>query len=119
MPFALPHARAARREAIVAFRRKSSTALGMDVAVRGDATCSSREDIGMDDWWGDLDNALLDCLAESGGLSAAEAGRRLGISEDAVVSVAAMLAREGRLRIALMEGVGHSGRRVDEEALRA
>jgi len=73
----------------------------------------------MDDWWGDLDNALLDCLAESGGLSAAEAGRRLGISEDAVASLAAMLVREGRLRIARIEGVGDPRRRVDEEALRA
>jgi len=73
----------------------------------------------MDDWWGDLDNALLDCLAESGGLSAAEAGRRIGVSEDAVASLAAMLAREGRLRIALIEGVEHGRGRVDAEALRA
>ena len=73
----------------------------------------------MDDWWGDLDNALLDCLAESGGLSAAEAGRRLGISEDAVASLAAMLVREGRLRIARIEGVRDPRRTVDEEALRA
>jgi predicted ArsR family transcriptional regulator len=84
----------------------------MHVAVRGHAIRSSREDIGMDDWWGDLDSALLECLAESGGLSAAEAGRRLGISEDAVASLAAMLAREGRLRLALIEGVGRSGRRL-------
>jgi predicted ArsR family transcriptional regulator len=73
----------------------------------------------MDDWWGDLDNALLDCLAESGGLSAAEAGRRLGLSENAVASLAAMLVREGRLRIARIESVGDARRRVDEQALRA
>ena len=62
----------------------------------------------MDDWWGDLDNALLECVAETGSVSAAEAGRRLGVSEEAVVSLAAMLAREGRLRIARIEGVGHA-----------
>ncbi|HEY3064318.1 MAG TPA: hypothetical protein VGL09_00880 [Methylomirabilota bacterium] len=73
----------------------------------------------MEDWWDDLDNALLGCLAESGGVSAAEAARRLGVSEAAVVSLAGMLAREGRLRIALIESVEHARGRVDAEALRA
>jgi hypothetical protein len=65
----------------------------------------------MDEWWADLDNALLDCLAESGELSAAEG--------PSPASLAAMLVREGRLRIARIEGVDHARRRVDDEALRA
>jgi DNA-binding CsgD family transcriptional regulator len=36
-------------------------------------------------------------------MSPAEIGRRLGLSEDAVVSLVAMLAREGKVHIGLVE----------------
>ena len=50
------------------------------------------------DLWREMDDAVLQCLAV-GETTPAEIGRRLGISEAAVVSVVAMLAAEGRVRV--------------------
>ena len=50
------------------------------------------------DVWREIDDAVLQCLA-SGEATPAEIGRRLGLSEAAVVSVVAMLAAEGRVRV--------------------
>jgi len=71
------------------------------------ATSSSAEIRGteIDQWWSELDDAVLACLREPGGMSPNELGRRLGMSEAAVVSVVGMLAREGRVRIARVEAV--------------
>lgn len=59
----------------------------------------------MEEWWSELDDAVLACLQEPGGMSPGEIGRRLSISEAAAVSVLGMLAREGRVRIARVEAV--------------
>jgi predicted ArsR family transcriptional regulator len=59
----------------------------------------------MEQWWSELDDAILACLSEPGGMSPREIGRRLGISEAAAVSVLGMLAQEGRVRIAHVEAV--------------
>ncbi|HAM58714.1 MAG TPA: hypothetical protein DDZ42_12030 [Candidatus Rokubacteria bacterium] len=59
----------------------------------------------MEEWWSELDNAVLACLREPGGMSPEEIGRRLHMSEGAAVSVLGMLAREGRARIARVEAV--------------
>jgi hypothetical protein len=56
-----------------------------------------------DDWWSDLDQAVLHCLARHGGMSAADLGSRLGMDEPAATSVLSMLAREGRLMLARVE----------------
>jgi len=50
------------------------------------------------DLWTEIDDAVLKCLA-IGEATPAEIGRRLGISEAAVVSVVSMLAAEGRVRV--------------------
>ena len=50
------------------------------------------------DLWAEIDDAVLKCLA-IGEATPADMGRRLGISEAAVVSVVAMLAAEGRVRV--------------------
>jgi len=56
------------------------------------------------DWWGALDGAVLHTLAEARGpLTLAEIGGCIGISEDAVRSVVAMLAEQGKVRIAAVE----------------
>lgn len=55
-----------------------------------------------EDWWGKLDDELLDCLA-CGPMSAAELGRRLGVSEEGAVSLVSMLARDGKVRIREVE----------------
>jgi DNA-binding MarR family transcriptional regulator len=59
----------------------------------------------MEEWWSELDAAVLACLSERGGMSPGEIGRRLSISEAAAVSVLGMLAREGRVRIARVEAI--------------
>jgi len=59
----------------------------------------------VEEWWSELDDAVLACLREPGGMSPGEIGRRLGMSEGAAASVLVMLAREGRVRIARVEAV--------------
>ncbi|OGK98156.1 MAG: hypothetical protein A3E31_18235 [Candidatus Rokubacteria bacterium RIFCSPHIGHO2_12_FULL_73_22] len=59
----------------------------------------------MDKWWSEIDDAVLACLSGTGGMSAHEIGRRLGMSEAAAVSVLGMLAQEGRVRLAHVEAV--------------
>jgi DNA-binding IclR family transcriptional regulator len=52
------------------------------------------------DFWGELDSDVLRCLSETPeGLSPAEIGHRIGISEDAAQSIVMMLAREGKVRL--------------------
>jgi hypothetical protein len=57
----------------------------------------------MDQWWSDLDEAVLGCFTQGRPLAPAEIGRKLGISEAGVASLLAMLAREGKVRITLVE----------------
>ena len=54
-------------------------------------------------WWGDLDNALLHCIAE-GAMDPAEIGRHLGISAAGVTSLLLLLAHQGEIRIRLVGG---------------
>jgi winged helix-turn-helix DNA-binding protein len=56
-----------------------------------------------DDWWGELDAAVLDCLARCGAASPEEIGRVVGLSPNAVASVLVMLMREGKVRITRVE----------------
>ena len=52
----------------------------------------------MHGWWSDLDHEVFSCL-NGGAKSAAEIGRRVGLSEAALTSVLSMLAAEGKIRI--------------------
>lgn len=55
-------------------------------------------------WWSDVDAAVLSALEAAGGrLTPAEIAGRVGMSEDAVRSVIAMLAEQGVVRIAAVE----------------
>jgi hypothetical protein len=55
-------------------------------------------------WWGAIDDAVLGALAEARGrLTLVEIAVRVGISEDAARSVVAMLAEQGKVRIAAVE----------------
>jgi predicted HTH transcriptional regulator len=56
-----------------------------------------------EDWWGTVDADTLRCLTENGPMTPAELGKRLGISEDGATSLVSHLAREGRVRICLVE----------------
>jgi len=59
--------------------------------------------LAMDEWWSEIDDAVLACLKETGETSPDEIGRRLGLSSEATVSVLGMLAQEGRIRISRVE----------------
>jgi predicted transcriptional regulator len=66
------------------------------------STSSRAETASVDDFWGDLNRDILNCLA-MGPISPREIGRRLGISEGAAASCLSLLASEGRVRICLVE----------------
>lgn len=57
----------------------------------------------MDGWWTEIDDQVRTCLERHGAMAPAELARQLDLSEGAVISVLAMLAQEGKLRIARVE----------------
>ena len=56
----------------------------------------------MDDWWNDVEEDVLRCLDRRKRTAPADVAKRLGMSEEAAVSLLAMLAREGRVKICLV-----------------
>lgn len=56
----------------------------------------------MDDWWGDIEDEVLGCLA-AGAMRPGDLARKLGMSESAVTSLLSMLAHDGKVRICLVE----------------
>jgi hypothetical protein len=56
----------------------------------------------MEDWWDAIDGEILTAL-ESGPMTAAALGLRLGMSECAAASLLATLAEQGKIRISLVE----------------
>ena len=65
----------------------------------------------MDEWWGEIDDQVLTCLARSGPMSPDELGKHLGVPESTAVSLICLLAQEGRLEIRLVEGRADAGAR--------
>jgi hypothetical protein len=61
-----------------------------------------RSEDAMENWWSDVDDAVVECLETCGPLTPAEIGRRLALPESAVISLAGMLAREGRVQIRIL-----------------
>ncbi len=57
----------------------------------------------MIDWWRETDHAILDCLLATGPMSPEDLSRRIGLSAGETSAFVAMLVREGRLRIRLVE----------------
>ncbi len=66
-------------------------------------------------WWDEIDEAVVTCLDRERSLTPADIARHVGVSEDAVTSIVAMLAQEGKLRISL---VTSTASRVGERTLR-
>jgi len=71
------------------------------VDIDGQQLQGERNEAGGENWWSDLDEAVLGCLAE-GPLEPAEIGRRLGVSEEAAASLVTLLAQQGKVRICLV-----------------
>jgi len=57
----------------------------------------------MTDWWSELEHELLTCVEEIGLATPAEVGRRLGFSETSAASLLAILVREGKVRMCLVQ----------------
>jgi len=57
----------------------------------------------MNDWWAELEHELLTCVEEIGLATPAEVGRRLGFSETSAASLLAILVREGKVRMCLVQ----------------
>lgn len=51
------------------------------------------------DFWAQLDDEVLGCLARHGTLSPADVAKHLDIPETAAVSLLCLLAQQGRVRI--------------------
>lgn len=67
-------------------------------------TCSAAgTDVTTEDWWGDIERDILDCLARNGALATAEIGRQLGFSEATASALVSLLASEGKVRISRVE----------------
>ena len=56
-----------------------------------------------DDWWDELDTAVLEYLVRRGMASPAEVGAAVGLSAAAAASMLAMLACEGKVSITRVE----------------
>lgn len=56
----------------------------------------------MEDWWKDVEDDLLRCFEARTTLAPAEIAARVGMSEQCVTSLIALLASEGRLKICLV-----------------
>jgi plasmid stabilization system protein ParE len=59
----------------------------------------------MDGWWNEIDEQIEKALGRTGGMTPADLGREIGLSEAATVSVVSRLAAEGRIRIMRVEMV--------------
>jgi DNA-binding Lrp family transcriptional regulator len=57
----------------------------------------------MDDWWDEIDSAVMSCLRSRGPMAPSEIGRALGMSEAAAASVVTALAKQGKVRICLVQ----------------
>ena len=57
----------------------------------------------MIDWWQETDTAILACLQRHGAMSPVALGCHLGMSEGEATAFLAMLVREGKVSIRLLE----------------
>src|SRR6267143_3107922 len=66
------------------------------------------EGLVMVDWWSETEHEIVECLRRDGALSPAELGQRVGVSETEAAMFLCMLAREGKIRIRLVESADES-----------
>ena len=71
----------------------------------------------MVDWWSETEHDIVECLRRDGALSPAELGRRVGVSETEAAMFLYTLAREGKVRIRLVESTDEPQSRPTNSAL--
>jgi len=81
---------------------------GGEAAFAASSLRSMGEDLAMVDWWSETEHDIVECLHRDGAMSPAELGRRVGVSETEAAMFLCMLAREGKVRIRLVESVAES-----------
>lgn len=69
------------------------------------ATIGKSRTVASDGWWNEIDGPVLDYLARQGAASPDEIGRAVGLSADSLVSILALLAADGQVRITRVEPV--------------
>ena len=57
----------------------------------------------MIDWWSETDDAIIECLRDTGPMSPEDLARRIGLSLGETSAFLAMLVREDRVRIRIVE----------------
>jgi len=63
----------------------------------------------MTDWWQEIDDAIVSCFLDESSMTPVEIGRKLGMSTEAVTSLLARLAQEGRITIVSVALAGRAG----------
>jgi len=63
----------------------------------------------MTDWWQEIDDAIVSCFLDESSMTPVEIGRKLGMSTEAVTSLLARLAQEGRITIVRVALAGRAG----------
>ena len=64
------------------------------------------------DFWADLDDEIIGCLARHGALTPGELARHVGIPEPAAISLLCLLVQQGRVTIRAVELTAERQRRV-------
>lgn len=72
---------------------------------QGDPRCAV-DPTDLEDYWTGIEDEIVSCLRDNGPMPPSELGEHLHISRDAATSLIAMLARDGKVRIGLVELAG-------------
>src|SRR5206468_2504811 len=71
----------------------------------------------MIDWWSETDHAILECLRETGPMSPEDLSHRTGLSVGEITAFLAMLVREGRVRVRMVELAQEEGNRLNWQGM--
>jgi len=67
----------------------------------------------MIDWWSETDHDIVECLRASGPMSPEDLSHRTGLSLGEITAFLAMLVREGRIRVRVVELTQEEGNRLN------
>ncbi len=67
----------------------------------------------MIDWWSETDHDIVECLRAAGPMSPEDLSHRTGLSLGEITAFLAMLVREGRIRVRVVELTQEEGNRLN------